>query len=160
MSEETPTTAKESIDDFMSGIGKIDFDAIQDQTRKKARRPGGYQRACHVWSLLAYAASKSQILTCEEIVQYTGIPATGLRDYLSLIDKYCEERECPNLRVIVVNEETGLLGEVDPKKAVEQSEGIANMQIKVKRYGEQWLKVPCPEPDDFKRLDDADKDDN
>ena len=118
-----------------------------------------YQRACQLWPLLAWAASKSQILTYGEVAKLTGLPADGVGNYLELIAKYCKQycekegiskSELIYLNSIVVNQDTGKPG---GKVKLPKGWTAAEAQMSVKFYGQKWLEIPAPHPSDFEKLD-------
>lgn len=68
-----------------------------------------YQRAGQFWAVLAYAASKSHIITYTELSNATGSARFGKEMSYSLgeIKAYCEKRKWPPLTALVVSEKTG-----------------------------------------------------
>ena len=70
-------------------------------------------RACQVWAVLAYAASKSQIITYDELSQATGYATPGLGELLLLVKNHCEANELPPITALVVSVRDGKPGNWD-----------------------------------------------
>ncbi len=117
-----------------------------------------YQRACQLWPLLAWAASKSQImLYYEEVGGLVGIHWRNkqLNDALELIDLYCKKKKLPRLNAIVVNGRTGRPGKGIPQKRGRKLDGqrLDREQVAIKDYGNQWLKKSlAPNLSDFEKF--------
>ena len=66
-----------------------------------------YQRACQIWAVLVYAASKSHIITYVELSAATGMPHFGFNDELGLLQDYCNNQGMPPLTALIVSSRTG-----------------------------------------------------
>ena len=64
-------------------------------------------RACQIWAVLTYAASKSQIITYGELSKATGLAAFGMDQALGYIQTHCQERGLPALTALVVQKDAG-----------------------------------------------------
>ncbi len=109
-----------------------------------------YQRACQLWPLLAWAASNSQILIYEKIAGLVGISnPRNVNVPLGCISEYCKKKRYPLLNSIVVNKNTGEPGSgvIETKRS-----NFVKDQVKVRLYGQKWLKTVAPKPSDFEKL--------
>ena len=63
------------------------------------------QRACQVWAVLVFAASRRYTLTYSELEKSPGFIRAGFGKILQRIQRYCRRNELPNLSSLVVNED-------------------------------------------------------
>ncbi len=118
------------------------------QVKKRKLTKNEREGASKLWPLLAWAASKSQILTYGEVEKLTGIYCQNLGFPLGGIRDFCKKKKIPYLNNIVVNQDTGEPGEGAGTRNWKPGEE----QMEVKFYGEKWLKISAPQPDDFKQF--------
>ena len=100
------------------------------------------ERACQIWAVLAYAASKRQSLTYGQLGKLIGVPAAGLGGLLEPIQSYCLSQKLPPLTVLVVQQETGLPG---PGFTAASAQAFDQAQSQVFAYG--WLEHGNPQPE-------------
>jgi alkylated DNA nucleotide flippase Atl1 len=100
------------------------------------------ERACQIWAVLAYAASKRQSLTYGELGKLIGVPAAGLGALLDPIHSYCLNNNLPPLTVLVVQRETGLPGPGFTSTTLD-SFGQAQSQV----FAFDWLGHGNPQPE-------------
>ena len=65
-------------------------------------------RACQIWAVLAYAASKSHLMTYGELGEAVGYPPAGLGPVLLLLQQHCTDNDLPPITALVVSVETGM----------------------------------------------------
>ena len=65
-------------------------------------------RACQIWAVLAYAASKSHIMTYGELGEVIGYPPAGLGPVLLLLQQHCTDNGLPPITALVVSVDTGM----------------------------------------------------
>ena len=97
------------------------------------------QRAAQLWPLLAYAATRHQLLTYGEVGKLVGVAARGLGQLLEPVQSYCLLQKLPPLTAIVVRRNTGRPGEgfsAAPDPTQEQHQVFAF----------NWLGHPSPAP--------------
>lgn len=63
------------------------------------------ERAFQFWGVLAYAASRKQTMTYEELSNATGY-AVNSGPVLEIIQAYCEEKKLPPITALVVSVDT------------------------------------------------------
>jgi hypothetical protein len=68
------------------------------------------ERACQIWSILAWAARNRQVLTYNHISKLIGVPTAGIGGLLGPIQAYCFQTRIPPLTALVVQQETGIPG--------------------------------------------------
>ena len=103
------------------------------------------ERACQIWSVLAWAARNRQTMTYGHLSKLTGLPAIGIGKYLDPIQSFCRAERLPPMTCIVVQSDSGLPGQgFESAKAVE----FARAQKKV--FGKDWLAYGNPQPEKFK----------
>ena len=100
------------------------------------------ERACQIWSVLAWAARNRQTLTYADLGKLIGVPAAGLGNLLEPIQSYCKLNSFPPLTVIVVKSDGGLPGSgFIGATASEFGAALASV------YGKDWLALGNPQPD-------------
>src|SRR5438552_787020 len=67
-------------------------------------------RAAQLWPLLAYAATRHQILTYGEVGKLMGVAPRGLGRLLEPLQSYCLLRKIPPITAIMVRRNTGRPG--------------------------------------------------
>ena len=76
----------------------------------KEKQMNYHQRACQLWAVLAFAASKSQTVTYAKLSSVTGlVPVPALAAPLAYIQEFCLLENLPPLTAIVVHD-NGLPG--------------------------------------------------
>ena len=95
------------------------------------------QRACQVWAVLVYAASKRQILTYPELARVTGLAQNGMTEILGMVQSYCLSRKWPNLTSLVVSKKTHL-----PLKGCIREGGEEWAEIQFRAMRHPWGKNP------------------
>lgn len=68
------------------------------------------ERACQIWSVLAWASHHRQTLTYGMLGRLVGIPAAGLGQLLEPVQSYCLINGLPPLTILVVQQGSGLPG--------------------------------------------------
>ena len=71
---------------------------------KQEREMSIEQRACQVWAVLVFAASRRYTLTYSELEKATGFIRAGFGKILKRIQRHCHRNKLPNLSSLVVNE--------------------------------------------------------
>ena len=105
------------------------------------------ERACQIWSVLAWAAKNRQTLTYADLGKLIGVPAAGLGGLLEPIQSYCLLEKLPPLTVLVVKTDNGLPGSgFTGATASEFGSALAAT------YATDWLAYGNPQPE---RLDAA-----
>ncbi|MCG8634778.1 MAG: hypothetical protein MI863_13175, partial [Desulfobacterales bacterium] len=69
------------------------------------------ERACQIWSVLAWAAKHRQTITYGQLAKLTGVPAVGIGKYLDPIQAFCRKEKLPPLTVLAVRSDSGLPGQ-------------------------------------------------
>lgn len=100
------------------------------------------QRSAQIWSLLAYAATRRQMLTYELVGKLIGAPTVALGGWLEPIQSLCLIRGIPPLTVLVVSESTGLPGS-GFTGAAEIPKALAEV------FAFDWLSMRAPQPEEF-----------
>jgi len=70
-----------------------------------------FERAMQIWQILISAAHNRQILTYTIVADLIGMGAGTLSQTLGMIMRYCKRNNLPPLTSLVVNKNTGQLGE-------------------------------------------------
>ena len=93
-----------------------------------------YQRASQFWAVLAFAASRTTLVTHEELSEVTGsAPCSDeMKQSLNEIEAYCQENGFPSLTNIVVSKESG-----EPQKKFRDWERVVQ-QAALKPWNEHW----------------------
>ncbi|MFE8033571.1 hypothetical protein [Thiohalocapsa marina] len=102
------------------------------------------ERACQIWSVLAWAARNRQTLTYGQLSRLIGVPAAGLGKLLEPIQSYCLVSELPPLTILVVQQDSGLPGAGFTGALAAE---LASKQMDVFAY--DWLDHGNPQPDKF-----------
>lgn len=68
------------------------------------------ERACQIWTVLAWAAKNRQMLTYGILSKLIGVLPAGLGPLLEPIQSYCLLEELPPLTILVVQQDTGIPG--------------------------------------------------
>ena len=102
------------------------------------------ERACQIWSVLAWAARNRQTMTYGHLESLTGIPAIGMGKYLDVIQQYCLAQKLPPLPILVVQSQTGIPGQGFEKATAKE---FARTQKKV--LDKDWLAYGNPQPEKF-----------
>ena len=72
---------------------------------RRERQMNHYQRACQLWSVLVFAAKKSQTVTYKELSRITGlVPPVAMAKPLAYIQEFCLIAKLPPLTVLVVKD--------------------------------------------------------
>lgn len=114
-----------------------------------------YERACQIWAALVYAASKSHILTYEELSAATGLASFGMTDELGLLQSYCKDNGLPPITAIVVSKKSG-----EPASgfsAVNPEKWPATLQ---EIFQHPWAREQAPTPESLGAPDDLPGSDN
>src|ERR1043165_3062956 len=99
----------------------------------RRRQMTAFQRACQIWSVLAWAARNRQVLTYDIVARLIGMPRHGLGRMLEPIQSYCIVNKLEPLTVLVVSEQTG-----DPSHGfTAATENLSLRQLAVFTY--DWL---------------------
>ena len=101
-----------------------------------------HERACQLWTLLAWAATCRQILTYPLAAQLTGVPPPALGGFLEPIQSYCELHGLPPLTTICVGSKSGLPG-AGNQNATAADLGAKQMEV----FAYDWLAHGNPGPD-------------
>ena len=64
-------------------------------------------RAYQMWAVLTYAASKSQVVTYDELSRATGLVRPKVGKALEKLQKYCKAQKLPPITALVVSTQTG-----------------------------------------------------
>ena len=64
-------------------------------------------RAYQMWAVLTYAASKSQVVTYDELSMATGLVRPKVGKALEKLQKYCKAQKLPPITALVVSTQTG-----------------------------------------------------
>ncbi len=101
------------------------------------------ERACQIWSILAWAARNRQSLTYTNLSKLIGVPSAGLGKLLEPIQSFCLLNKLPPLTILVVQSTTGLPGQ---GFTAASASDYAKAHMKVFRF--DWLDYgnPGPEP--------------
>lgn len=92
------------------------------------------ERACQIWSVLAWVARNRQTLTYADLGKLIGVPPAGLGNLLEPIQSYCILEKLPPLTVLVVKTDNGLPGSgFTGATANEFGSALAAV------YGKDWL---------------------
>jgi len=100
------------------------------------------ERACQIWSVLAWAAHHRQSITYGQLGKLIGVPTAGLGQLLEPIQSYCISMSLPPLTVLVVQHESGLPG---PGFTGASVSTFARAQADV--FAQDWLAHGNPQPD-------------
>ena len=68
------------------------------------------ERSSQIWAVLAWVAKHRQNITYGQLAQATGGFTGGLGNWLEPIQSYCIINSLPPLTVLVVQQESGMLG--------------------------------------------------
>lgn len=107
------------------------------------------ERACQIWSVLAWAARNRQTLTYAQVSRLVGVPAFAMGGMLEPIQSYCLDQKLPPLTILVVNQETGLPG---AGFTAASASDLAKQQTGV--FAFDWLEHGCPKPEVLKEAAD------
>jgi hypothetical protein len=69
-----------------------------------------FERAAQLWAVLVLAARHRQVLSYDLVAQAIGVPRPAVGGLLWPIQSYCLAHGLPPLTVLVVGDQTGLLG--------------------------------------------------
>ncbi len=106
------------------------------------------ERACQIWSVLAWAARHRQTITYGQLAKLTGVPAVGIGKYLDPIQDFCVKEKLPPLTVLAVRADSGLPGQGFDGVMAEE---FARAQTKV--FGKDWLAYGNPQSEKFESQD-------
>jgi hypothetical protein len=107
------------------------------------------QRALQIWSVLVLAARNQRVLSYATMEALIGVPQYGLAPMLGAIEAYCQCKRFPRLTAIVIDESTGLPGEILPGQS-----GAARLEVlrdQSRVFVFDWLKHRPPSEEDFKQ---------
>ena len=104
------------------------------------------ERACQIWSILAWAARNRQSLTYANLSKLIGVPAAGLGRLLEPIQSFCILNKLPPLTILVVQTISGFPGQ--GFTAASASE-YAKAHMKVFRF--DWLEHGNPGPEQLEQ---------
>ncbi|WP_319406169.1 hypothetical protein [uncultured Desulfosarcina sp.] len=113
------------------------------------------ERACQIWSILAWVAKNRQSLTFDLLSKLIGVPTAGLEHLLEPINAFCILNNLPLLTVLVVQTDSGL---PDSKLTGTKASDIAKNQADVFNYN--WLDYGNPQPKGFEGVIKIDLPDN
>jgi hypothetical protein len=105
------------------------------------------QRALQIWSVLVGAARNQQILGYAAVEDLVGVPQYGLTPILGAIEVYCQRKKFPRLTAIVIDECTGLPGDIFPGQS--GAAGVEVFRDQSRVFVFDWLKHKPPSEDDF-----------
>jgi hypothetical protein len=100
------------------------------------------ERACQIWSVLAWAARNRQTISYGDLGQLIGVPTAGLGQLLGPIQSHCELMGLPPLTALVVQRGTGLPGSGFTGASASD---LGRAQAEV--FAKDWLKEGNPQPE-------------
>jgi hypothetical protein len=107
------------------------------------------QRALQIWSVLVAAARNQQVLSYATVQDLVGVPQHALTPLFGSIEAYCRRRQYPHLTAIVIDESTGLPGDILPGHA--SATGLEVLRNQSRVFVFDWLKHKPPSEDDFQQ---------
>ena len=102
------------------------------------------ERACQIWSVLAWAARNRQTMTYGHLSKLTGIPAIGMGKYLDPIQSFCRSEKLPLLTSIVVQSDSGL-----PGQGFEAAGAGDLARVQKNVFAKDWLAYGNPQAEKF-----------
>ena len=107
------------------------------------------QRALQIWSVLVAAARNQQVLSYATVQDLVGVPEHALTPLFGSIEAYCRSKQYPCLTAIVIDESTGLPGDILPSPG--DATGLKVLRNQSRVFVFDWLKQRPPSEDDFQQ---------